>query len=134
MWFARWVFLLAGITGVVVVAPLFFMEDRIGVDHPPPINHPEWYYGFLSVTLAWQLMYMTIGWNPIRHRLVMLPAIVAKSSFVATILILYALERVASNMLPASAFDAVWVLLFIVAFFRTPRDTERPAAERAQQT
>src|SRR5262245_705061 len=49
MRFAKWVFLLAGITGILVVIPLYFLEERFGRDQPPPVNHPEFYYGFVGV-------------------------------------------------------------------------------------
>ena len=35
MKFARWVFLLAGIYGALVVLPQFFLERRVGIDYPP---------------------------------------------------------------------------------------------------
>ena len=41
MRFAKWVFLLAGVSGVLMVAPLYFLEGRMGQDYPPPINHPH---------------------------------------------------------------------------------------------
>ena len=66
--FARWVFLLAGIIGLVIVVPPFFQEDQFGRDYPPEITHPEFFYGFLTAVLAWQLMYITIGTDPVRFR------------------------------------------------------------------
>jgi len=56
MRFAKWVFLLAGVSGLLVVAPPYFLEGKMGELDPPPVNHPEYYYGFLGVTLAWQFM------------------------------------------------------------------------------
>jgi hypothetical protein len=41
MVFARRVFLIAGIYGLLVLLPLSFMEGRIGRDQPPPITHPN---------------------------------------------------------------------------------------------
>ena len=66
--FARWIFLLAGIIGLVIVVPPFFQEDQFGRDYPPEITHPEFFYGFLTAVLAWQLMYITIGTDPLRFR------------------------------------------------------------------
>ena len=48
MRYAKWVFLLAGITGVLMVIPPYFLEQRFGQDNPPPVNHPEFYYGFFG--------------------------------------------------------------------------------------
>lgn len=45
--YARWVFRVAGVYGLLVITPMYFMEEQIGVDSPPPINHPEYFYGFI---------------------------------------------------------------------------------------
>jgi hypothetical protein len=54
MKFAKIVFWGAGIWGVLVLTPLYFMYDLIGRQEPPPITHPGFYYGFAGVALAWQ--------------------------------------------------------------------------------
>jgi hypothetical protein len=94
MRFAKWVFLLAGISGVLMLVPPFFLEERFGQDHPPPINHPELYYGFFGVGLSWQFMFLVIGSDPIRFRRAMIPAMMEKASFAIAIPILYVLGRV----------------------------------------
>jgi len=48
MKFAKVVFWTAGIWGVLVLTPLFFIFDMIGRTDPPPITHPGFYYGFRS--------------------------------------------------------------------------------------
>ena len=53
--FARWVFLVAGVYGVLVVLPQYSLEARIARDFPPPITHPEYFYGFIGVALAWRV-------------------------------------------------------------------------------
>lgn len=52
MTFARRVFLIAGSYGLVVLLPQYFLESRTGRELPPPITHPEYYYGFLGVAVA----------------------------------------------------------------------------------
>ena len=52
---ARWVFLVAGVYGVLVVLPQYSLEARIARDFPPPITHPEYFYGFIGVALAWRV-------------------------------------------------------------------------------
>jgi hypothetical protein len=42
----------AGVWGLVVVSPLYFLFDEIGRQNPPAITHPEFFYGFVAVTLA----------------------------------------------------------------------------------
>lgn len=38
---AKWVFLVSGIYGLVVLIPQYFLESKNGVDYPPAITHPE---------------------------------------------------------------------------------------------
>jgi len=40
MTFARRLFLIAGIYGLIVLLPLYFLEEKTGRDYPPPITHP----------------------------------------------------------------------------------------------
>ena len=122
MRFAKWVFLLAGITGVLMVIPPYFLEGQFGQDNPPPVNHPEFYYGFFGVTLSMQLMFLVIGSDPIRFRRAMLPAMVEKASFAIAVPILYVLERVSVTWVGFASMDATWLVLFIIAYLRTPRD------------
>jgi hypothetical protein len=48
MRFARLVFLISGIYGIVVIAPQYVMEDRIA-RASTPITHPEHSCGWLRV-------------------------------------------------------------------------------------
>jgi hypothetical protein len=121
MRFARWVFLAAGITGVLMMIPPYFLEEQFGRDNPPPVCHPQLYYGFLGITLSWQLMFLVIASDPIRFRLAMLPAMVEKVSFVIAIAILFALKRVNITWVGFASMDATWLVLFIIAYLRTPK-------------
>ena len=56
MKFAKIVYWAAGIWGVLVLTPLFFIFDSIGHNDPPPVTHPGFYYGFATVGLAFQLL------------------------------------------------------------------------------
>lgn len=123
MRFAKRVFLAAGVYGLVVMTPSYFLEQRIGQDYPPAINHPEYYYGFAGVGVAWQLMFLLISSDPVRYRLAMLPAVVEKVSFAVPIPILYGLGRVPGAMVGFAAIDGLLAVLFILAFLRT-RATE----------
>ena len=120
MRFARWIFGAAGVWGIVVLLPGYFFERQYGQDYPPPVNHPEFYYGFFGVALAWQLMFLVIAREPVRYRLAMIPAMLEKVSFAVAIPLLFAAGRVNTTMLAGAATDAVWLVLFIAAFLRTP--------------
>ncbi len=119
MTFARRVFFFAGIYGLAVLAPQYFLEARIGRDMPPEITHPEFYYGFVGVALAWQVLYLLVGSDPRRYRPVMLVGVLAKGSFFAAVLVLVLLGRTAMPMLAAASIDLLLAALFVVAFFKT---------------
>ena len=122
MKFAKRVFLIAGIYGLIVLLPMYFTEEKTGRDFPPPITHPEYYYGFVGVTAAWQVLYLFISIDPIRYRLMMIPPMLAKTSFVVACAILYLQQRVSGVILGASMVDLALVILFILAYLKTPAD------------
>lgn len=121
MKFAKRVFLIAGIYGVLAVAPIYFSENQIARDYPPAITHPEYFYGFAGVTLAWQIAFLVIASNPSRFRLMMLPAVVEKLSYVIAILFLYSQQRVPALIMGTAAIDLILGILFVLAFLRTPK-------------
>ena len=116
---ARWIFRIAGIWGLVIVTPMYFLESRIGQDQPPPITHPEFFYGFIGVTLAWQVLFLIIATDPIRFRPAMLAAMVEKITYAVAVPVLYAQHRVAPVVVVFAGIDAVLLVLFIVAYLRT---------------
>jgi hypothetical protein len=121
MTFARRVFIGAGIWGLLVVPPLFFLYDTVGRMSPPAITHPEYYYGFAAITLAWQLAFLVMASDPLRYRPLMPVAILEKAGWVVTVTVLYAQGRVAANALPVGAADMVLGILFAIAFVKTAR-------------
>lgn len=122
MKFARIVFLVAGIYGLLVLLPLYFMEAQTGRDYPPPITHPEYYYGFIGVGVAWQLAFLVISRDPVRYRPLMIPSIVEKASFGIAVAVLYLQQRVSTFMLGAAMADSLLGVLFVLAFLKTARD------------
>ena len=119
MGFAKMVFIGAGIWGVVVLTPLFWLVDITGRHYDPPVNHPHFFYGFLSVAFAWQIAFLLIGANPIRLRMLMIPAMVEKFGHVATVATLYSQGRIPSIDAQAALPDALLGLLFLIAFIKT---------------
>ncbi len=117
----RRIFQLAGVYGVAILVPQFFLENRLGRDFPPAINHPEFYYGFLGVAFAWQVLFFVIASDPRRFRPVMIPAILEKLGFGLATLALFLHGRVATAILMAGLVDCVFAFLFFQAF-RQSRD------------
>jgi len=66
MKFAKIVFWAAGIWGVLILTPLFFIFNSIGRNDPPPITHTGFYYGFATVGLAFQLAFIVIATDDAR--------------------------------------------------------------------
>jgi hypothetical protein len=118
MAFARWLFLVAGIWGLAVLVPHYFLEQTVGEHHPPPITHPEFFYGFVGVAVAWQIAFLIIGADPLRFRPMMLPSALEKFSFAVATIALYAAGRVAVPVLGAGLFDLLFGVLFLVAWWR----------------
>jgi len=63
MKFAKIVFWSAGVWGVLILTPLYFMFDLIGKNDPPPITHPGFYYGFVGAGLTWQIVFFNLIWD-----------------------------------------------------------------------
>lgn len=124
MKFARWVFIIAGIYGVIVITPLYFSEADIARDFPPAITHPEHFYGFLGVTLAWQILFLMIAIDPVRYRMMMLASFIEKGAYVAAVIVLYSQQRVPVMILSFSIIDLILGVLFIVAFWRTRKQEQ----------
>ena len=119
MKFARRTFCVAGLYGILVLLPQYFMEGKIGTDNPPSITHPEYFYGFIGVGLAWQVLFLLIARDPIRYRPAMLPSTLEKLAFGGAALVLYFQRRLALAVLAFSVVDLVFAALFITAFLVT---------------
>ena len=130
MKFARRVFQVAGVYGLVALVPQYFLEEKTGVDFPPPINHPEYFYGFIGVAVAWQLAFLVIARDPARFRPLMLPAIVEKASFGIAGIVLYALGRIPAIVLGLGMVDLVLGSLFAAAYVRTRDEPGRASGTR----
>lgn len=121
MRFARIVFITAGVYGLLTIAPQYFMEAQINRDNPPAITHPEYFYGFLGVTLAWQVMFLLIGADPVRFRPAMLVGVIEKLTFAIAAPVLVAMGRATPVLAVFGGIDALLMILFLVAWFKTPR-------------
>ena len=119
MKFAKWVFRIAGIYGLLILIPQYFLEARNGIDFPPPINHPEYYYGFIGVAVAWQVAFLIISGNPQRYRMIMIAAIVEKYSYGIAMAVLSMQHRIATAVLVTALIDMVLGVLFIIAYRKT---------------
>jgi hypothetical protein len=119
MRFARIVFWIATIWGVLTLSPLYFIFDLIGRQDPPPITHPAFYYGFVSVALAFQVVFLVIARDPVRFRPMMIPAMIEKFGAGAAFVALYLQHRLTPGDLALGSVDLLFGTLFLAAFFKT---------------
>src|SRR5215216_541358 len=119
MKFARMVFLVAGIYGLIVLLPTYFLETQVGRDFPPPITHPEYYYGFIGVAVAWQFVFLVLSRDPLRYRPMMIPSILEKASFGIPAVVLYLQQRIPTVTLGLAMVDAALGVLFVIAYLKT---------------
>jgi len=122
MKFARWIFGIAGVYGVISVGPLYFMEQAISRQDPPPITHPMFFYGFVGVTLAWQLFFFAIAREPARLRPAMPFAALEKLSFGVGAMVLYRQGRLDHGDLYFGGIDLVLAVLFILCWLRLAKE------------
>jgi hypothetical protein len=121
MRFARYVFAAAGVWGVLIVTPLFWMAGTIGRQYPPAITHPDFYYGFLVVTLAWQAAFLIVATDPVRYRPIMAAAMVEKFGYVLAMTLLWSRGAIAAGQFAVAVPDFVLGVLFVAAFIASGR-------------
>ncbi|MBX3433835.1 MAG: hypothetical protein KF847_10980 [Pirellulales bacterium] len=118
--FVQRLFRYAGVYGLAVILPQYFMEGRLGRDFPPPLNHPEHFYGFLGVAAAWQIAFLMIARDPVRLRPIMLAGALEKFGFGLAAAVLFVQGRLAAPMLAFGVVDLVLGALFLYAWRITP--------------
>lgn len=126
MTFARWVFTIGGIWGVLIIGPLFFAESFVAESTGKPFNHPDVYYGFVAAVFSWQLSYLVIGRDPARYRPFMLLGALGKVIYAGGCWLLFAQGRIPVNVPAIATPDLLLAALFVVAWLRT-----EPAKHRA---
>ena len=113
MLFARRVFLIAGLFGLLVLPPQYFLEkQKVGEDFPPPITHPEHYYGFIGVALSFQVLFLIVARDPARYRPVMIPCVLEKATFGIAVIVLFGQQRLPAVVLGFGIVDLIFGLLF----------------------
>ena len=120
MRFAKLVFRIAGIWGLLVIPPLYFMFGLIGHLDPSPITHPGFFYGFAGLALSWQIAFLFISADPTRYRPLMIPSVLEKATYGVAVIVLVLQNRMHSSDLVFAATDLLLGVLFVTAYFKTP--------------
>lgn len=119
MKFAERVFTVAGIYGILALFPQYFLESKIGVDNPPAITHPEYFYGFIGIAVAWQLVFLVIARDPARYRALMPVCVLEKLAFGVPAIVLFTQGRIAGTVLVFGCIDLVLGTLFVMSYRAT---------------
>jgi hypothetical protein len=119
MKFPKTLLFIAGAYGLIVLIPQYFLETKNGRDFPPPITHPEYYYGFIGVAIAWQIAFLIMSSDPIRYRAMIIPGVVEKASFGIACLVLYFQRGVSTVVIASGVIDLTFAVLFLVAYAKT---------------
>ena len=119
MKFARMVFLGAGVWGIIVLTPMYFLFDAIGRQRSAPITYPQFYYGFLAVAMAWQFAFLVIGSDPARFRWMMIPSVAEKLGYFLSMSILYIDGRIGVADVATVGPELLLGVLFMIAFAKT---------------
>lgn len=135
MRFARITFVAAGVWGLLVLLPLYTARGQMAmlraIRVPPALADPQFFYGFLAVTLAWQLAFLAIATDPVRYRIFIPVAFIEKAVYVAGMMALAARGRITPVQLAGSAPDAVLGILFAASWLLLrPRAASRAAHAR----
>ena len=102
---------------------MYFAEAQIGRNDPPAITHPEYFYGFIGVTLAWQLVFVMLARRPLEYRPIMLAAVVEKAAYGIAAVALFLQERVSPLVGVFGIVDLTLGTLFAISFYMTRRST-----------
>lgn len=120
MKFARITYRLAGIYGILVLLPGFFLERQFSASTPPALTHPEFYYGFYGSALVWQFVFLLIAGDPARYRPLMLVSVFEKVAFFAACLWLWLSGRMGlTGPFYGSLIDGFWMVAFAICWWRT---------------
>jgi hypothetical protein len=116
--FSRIVFVVAGIYGLVVLVPGFFGEKMLAEMMPPAITHPEFFYGFFGVAVAWQVAFLIISGDPQRFRPIIPAAILEKLTYCVACAVLLKMGRIPLVVAMGGGGNFVLGTLFTISYFR----------------
>ncbi|HLP97340.1 MAG TPA: hypothetical protein VK149_02730 [Sideroxyarcus sp.] len=112
--FAQRVYLFAAIYGVIVLLPQYFLEAQL----VPPTTHPEQFYGFVGIALAWQFAFILISRDVARYHLLMPVTVLEKLAFGIPAWLLYLQGRAAPEVVIVGSIDLLLGTLFAISFFK----------------
>ncbi len=121
MTFAKTIFWLAGIWGLLTLTPLFFMFEVIGRNDPPPHHAPRLLLRIPQRRPGLAIgAFFVIARDPVRFRPMMIPfRHIEKFGYGASLTALYLQHRLHPSDLMFAGIDTLFGILFMVAYSRT---------------
>ncbi len=113
--FARRVFKIAGIYGLLVLVPQYLVETGLLPGAPLQLTRPSDFYGFVGLAIVWQFVFLLIATDPQRFRALIPLAVLEKLVFGIPVLMLYAVGRVEGIVLVFGTIDLVLASLFFMS-------------------
>lgn len=114
--FARRVFKVAGIYGLLVLVPQYLMETGVLAGARLQLTRPSDFYGFIGVALVWQFVFLLIAADPPRYHALIPLAVLEKLVFAIPVLALFAAGRVEGVVLAFGMIDLALACLFLMSF------------------
>jgi hypothetical protein len=121
---SRNIFRISGVYGILILAPQLFRErsfDTAGIH----LSHPEFFYGFFLVSLAFQVLFIIISTDPLRYRSTMIACFIEKGGHFISCLWLFLHNRVSAEMFLVSSPDALMLCLFIYSYRITQNNSRQ---------
>ena len=119
---AKLIFRVAAVWAILALTPILFFPNRIGNPVPRPLTEPEYFHGFLALSLLFALLYLVIATNPIRYRPVMWIGILQKFVYPLAIFGLLSTHRAPPTKSFYAGVEFLFGLLFILALIKTPKE------------
>ena len=96
---------------------MYFLREKLGQLFPPASNHPEQYYGFIGVALAWQFAFLLVASDVRRFRPLMLPAMAEKFLSAGAAIWLYFSQQIEPAIVGPFLIDLFLGILFVISYF-----------------
>lgn len=124
---ARKVFLAACGWGALTLLPLPFLRGAIEASRP--LEHLEYFYGFIGVCLAFQLVFWLVAGDPHRYRPLMPCCALEKAAFAVPVAVLVGTGQADPALLLFAGVDTLLMVLFLWSYFAT--GAQHPREQRA---
>lgn len=111
---ARKVFLAACAWGALTLLPLPFL--RTTIEQAGSLSHPEYFYGFIGVCVAFQFIFFLVARRPAHYRALMPCCALEKMLFAGPTAVLVAAGQTPPSLLLFAGVDTVFLVLFLCAY------------------